>query len=110
MAQGPSRQVEAPAKGERTVSDEPVRDDDRNPSSSEDDSKPSRSITWNQGVVVAGLVMSLPWLIFGPAAFGYYLDYVFGSSPWLSLIGLGIGLIGSAIDVFVILKRVGLMK
>ena len=70
----------------------------------------SRSLSWNQGVVVAGLVMSLPWLVFGPAAFGYYLDYVFGTSPWFTLSLLGVGIVGSAIDVFVILRRVGLMK
>jgi F0F1-type ATP synthase assembly protein I len=60
--------------------------------------------------VVAGLVMSLPWLVFGPAAFGYYLDYLFGTSPWIALIGLVIGVTGSVIDVVVILRRVGLME
>ena len=49
-------------------------------------------------------------MIFGPAGFGYYLDYLFGTSPWFTLSLLVVGIVSSAIDVFVILRRVGLMK
>ncbi len=67
-------------------------------------------ISWNQGLLVAGLAMTIPGLLFGPPAFGYYLDTLFGTYPWITVIGFIIGLITTAIDIWQILRRVGLME
>jgi hypothetical protein len=67
-------------------------------------------ISWNQGLLLAGLAMTIPGLLFAPPAFGYWLDSVFGTAPWLALAGFVVGLIGTAIDIWQILKRVGLLS
>jgi F0F1-type ATP synthase assembly protein I len=86
------------------VSDDPNRDPEKRDGNGRGD------VSWNQGLVVAGLAMTIPGLLFGPPAVGYYLDSAFGTSPWITVIGFVVGLIGTAIDLFVILKRVGLME
>lgn len=65
---------------------------------------------WNQAILIGGLAMSIPGLLFGPPAFGYWMDTIFGTSPWLTLIFLAAGLVGTAFDVYVILKRVGMLS
>jgi F0F1-type ATP synthase assembly protein I len=67
-------------------------------------------VTWSQALVLAGLAMTIPGLLFGPAAFGYWLDSVFQTAPWLAAAGFVVGLIGTAIDIWVILRRMGLAE
>jgi F0F1-type ATP synthase assembly protein I len=68
------------------------------------------SISWNQAIIVGGLAMSVPGILFGPAALGYFLDPKLGTAPWLTLAGFVVGLIATAIDVWIILKRIGMLK
>jgi F0F1-type ATP synthase assembly protein I len=56
-------------------------------------------------MIVSGLALSLPAMLFGPPAIGYWLDTVLGTSPWFMLGFLAIGFLGTGIDVYVILKR-----
>ena len=70
----------------------------------------SGEITWNQGLLVAGLAMTIPGLLFAPPALGYWLDTLFHTYPWISVTGFVVGLMGTAIDVWQILRRVGLLE
>jgi F0F1-type ATP synthase assembly protein I len=67
-------------------------------------------MSWNQALVVSGLAMSIPGLLFAPPAVGYWLDTIFGTYPWITVTGFVVGLVGTAIDIFQLLRRVGLME
>ena len=67
-------------------------------------------VTWSQGLVLAGLALTIPGLLFGPAAFGYWLDSIFKTDPWITLAGFCIGLLATAIDIWQILRRMGLAE
>ena len=84
--------------------------DNRDFDSKKRGSKGSGDISWNQGLLVAGLAMTIPGLLFAPPAVGYWLDEVFGTYPWITLGGFVVGLMGTAIDVWQILRKVGLME
>jgi F0F1-type ATP synthase assembly protein I len=66
-------------------------------------------LSWNQAIVVGGLAMSVPGLLFGPPVIGYYLDQWLGTAPWLFIAFFVVALIGTAFDVYVILKRIGML-
>ena len=66
-------------------------------------------LSWNQAIVVGGLAMSIPGLLFGPPAIGYYVDQWPDTSPWFFVSFLIVALIGTSFDVYVILKRVGML-
>jgi hypothetical protein len=75
------------------------------------DRKPQQEgLSWNQALIVGGLAMSIPGLLFAPPAVGYWLDTVFGTYPWITVTGFVVGLVGTAIDIFQLLRRVGLME
>ena len=75
-----------------------------------EDKPPAGGVSWNQALVVGGLAMSIPGLLFAPAAVGYWLDTLFGTSPWITAGGFVVGLVGTALNIFQLLKRVGLME
>jgi hypothetical protein len=62
--------------------------------------------SWRDATIVGGLALALPSMLFGPPAIGYALDRTFGTGPWLFLTFLAVGFLGTAIDVYLILKRV----
>ena len=68
------------------------------------------SVSWNQALIVSGLAMSIPALLFTPPVVGYLLDGAFGTYPWITVVGFVVGLVGTVIDIFVLLKRVGLLE
>ena len=65
----------------------------------------SGDLSWRQATLVAGLALSLPAMMFGPPAVGYYIDEYFGTSPWFFLSFLAIGFLGTAINVYQLLKK-----
>lgn len=67
-------------------------------------------MTWNQGVIVAGLAMSIPGILFGPPLFGIMLDERLGTSPWFTLGLLVTGFAATVVDIIFILKRIKLME
>jgi len=74
------------------------------------DSSGTNDVSWRRAMVVSGLALSLPAMLFGPPAVGYWLDSIFGTSPVLFLSFLVIGFIGTAFDVYVILKRTNVVE
>lgn len=80
------------------------------PKPSDDANEPASSqMSWNQGVIVGGLAISLPGMLFGPPLFGMALDDYLGTSPWFTLGLLILGFIGTVYNVFLILKRVKML-
>ena len=75
-----------------------------------DGKPPTGGVSWNQALVVGGLAMSIPGLLFAPPAVGYWLDTIFGTYPWITVAGFVVGFVGTAIDIFQLLRKVGLME
>ncbi len=77
--------------------------------------RPSRAeqttgLSWRQAMIVAGLAMSLPGLLFAPPLLGYWLDQWLGTQPYLALTFAGVGLFGAAVDIMLILRRTGMAE
>ena len=66
--------------------------------------------SWRQAATAIGLVLAIPWMIGVPAVIGYYIDKSYGTEPLWFLVGLFIGLFGTAFDVYKLLKRLGQLK
>jgi F0F1-type ATP synthase assembly protein I len=75
-------------------------------SSSGDNGDPS----WRQALATVGLALAIPSMIAVPILGGWWLDNKFGTSPVLFIVGLVVGLIGTAIDVYKLLQRFGQFK
>lgn len=67
-------------------------------------------VSWNQALLVAGLAVTIPGLLFAPPAAGYWLDTIFLTYPTWTLVGFVVGLITTAIDAWQILRRIGLVE
>ncbi len=67
-------------------------------------------ISWRQAVSSIGLALAIPWMIGVPAVIGYYIDKNYGTWPVWFLVGLFVGLFGTALDVYQLLKRFGQFK
>lgn len=70
----------------------------------------SGSVSWTQAVMVGGLAMSIPFLLFAPAGLGYWIDQHYGTEPWFTIGGFVFGLLGTAWDVYQMLKKIGMLK
>lgn len=80
------------------------------PKQQDEESKSSSGgMTWNQGVIVGGLAISLPGMLFGPPLFGMALDDYFETSPYITLGMVVMGFIATVFNIFLILKRVKLL-
>jgi F0F1-type ATP synthase assembly protein I len=75
-----------------------------------DDEKRNTDVSWRQAAAGIGLVLGIPWMILVPALLGYWLDKRYGTWPMWFLICLFAGLIGTAFDIYKLLKRFGQFK
>ena len=66
-------------------------------------------ISFNQSLLLGGLALSAPGLLLGPPLFGYWLDEQLGTAPWLLLLFLVAGFVGTGFEIYVILKRIGMI-
>lgn len=74
------------------------------------DNKKKGEINWRQATTTIGLALAIPWMIGVPAVIGYYIDQSYGTKPLWFLIGLAVGLIGTALDIYKLLQRLGQFK
>ena len=72
-------------------------------------SRKKGDISFSQSLLLGGLALSAPGLLLGPPLFGYWLDEQFGTGPWLLLLFLVAGFVGTGFEVYVILKRIGMI-
>lgn len=66
-------------------------------------------ISFNESLLLGGLALSAPGLLLGPPLLGYWLDEQLGTAPWLLLLFLVAGFVGTGFEIYVILKRIGMI-
>jgi F0F1-type ATP synthase assembly protein I len=74
------------------------------------DDKHNGEVSWRQALTTVGLALAIPWMIGVPALVGWYVDKEYGSWPLWFIIGLSVGLIATALDIYKLLKRFGQFK
>lgn len=67
-------------------------------------------ISWRQAMGTVGLALAIPWMIGVPALLGWWLDKKYATSPLWFIIGLVLGLISTAVDIYQLMKRFGQFK
>ncbi len=75
-----------------------------------DDDNQDGGVSWRKAVGMAGLALGIPWMIAVPALVGSYVDQHYGTQPLWFLVGLILGLVGTAVDIYKLLKRLGQFK
>lgn len=81
--------------------------EDENPDTS---GKGDGGISWRQAMGTVGLALAIPWMIGVPALIGWWLDKKFATTPLWFIIGLVLGLLTTALDIYQLLKRFGQFK
>jgi F0F1-type ATP synthase assembly protein I len=71
---------------------------------SSDNDKQSGGISWRQALTTVGLALAIPSTIGVPAVLGWWLDKRYGTSFWF-IVGLILGLLGAAFDIYTLMKR-----
>ncbi len=61
-------------------------------------------------MTTVGLALAIPWMIAVPALIGWWLDKKFASSPLWFIVGLALGLLSTALDIYQLMKRFGQFK
>jgi F0F1-type ATP synthase assembly protein I len=75
------------------------------------DNKQRDNLNWRQAMVTVGLALAIPWMIGVPAIIGWYVDRNYTHTyPLFLIIGLCVGLLSTAFDIYVLLKRFGQVK
>jgi F0F1-type ATP synthase assembly protein I len=69
--------------------------------------RPDGGISWRQAMGTVGLALAIPWMIGVPALIGWWLDKKYATSPLWIIVGLALGLLSTAVDIFKLLKRFG---
>jgi F0F1-type ATP synthase assembly protein I len=85
---------------------------------SEDDNpderdRPNRSdggISWRQAMGTVGLALAIPWMIAVPALIGWWIDEKYATAPTWLIVGLVLGFLTTALDLYKLLKRFGQFK
>ena len=75
-----------------------------------DDNDQDGGVSWRKAVGLVGLVLGIPWMIAVPALVGSYVDKHYGTGSTWFLVGLILGLVGTAVDIYKLLKRLGQFK
>lgn len=70
----------------------------------------SGGISWRQATTTVGLALAIPWMIGVPALIGWWVDKKFATSPLWFIVGLVLGLLSTAVDIYQLMKRFGQFK
>jgi len=81
-----------------------------NPDALNRSDKTDGGISWRQAMGTVGLALAIPWMIGIPAVIGWWLDKKYATAPLLLIVGLAVGLISTALDIYKLLKRFGQFK
>ena len=74
------------------------------------DENDNGGISWRTATTTVGLALAIPSMLFVPALIGWWLDRKYGTSPLWLIVGLIVGLVATAFDVYRLLKRLGQLK
>jgi F0F1-type ATP synthase assembly protein I len=89
----------------------PLEEDNRlDQTNPPDQNNVSGGISWRQAMGTVGLALAIPWMIGVPALIGWWLDKKYATSPLWIIVGLALGLLSTAVDIFKLLKRFGQFK
>jgi F0F1-type ATP synthase assembly protein I len=69
-----------------------------------------REVSWRQAMGTIGLALAIPWMMGVPAVIGWWLDKKYATAPLWLIVGLVVGLLSTALDIFRLLKRFGQFK
>jgi F0F1-type ATP synthase assembly protein I len=72
--------------------------------------KTRAGISWRQATTTVGLALAIPWMIAVPALVGWWIDKKFATTPLWLIVGLCLGLLSTALDIYQLLKRFGQFK
>lgn len=67
-------------------------------------------ISWRQAMGTVGLALAIPWMIGVPTLIGLWLDKKYATTPLWFIIGLVLGLLTTAVDIYRLMKRFGQFK
>jgi F0F1-type ATP synthase assembly protein I len=69
--------------------------------------KADGGVSWREAMGTVGLALAIPWMIGIPTLIGWWLDKKYATAPLWLIIGLLVGLISTAVDIYKLLKRFG---
>lgn len=75
-----------------------------------DRDKGGGGVSWRQATTTVGLALAIPWMIGVPALVGWWVDKKFLTTPLWLIVGLCLGLLSTALDIYQLLKRFGQFK
>lgn len=84
--------------------------DDDNPDERDGPNKPDGGISWRQAMGTVGLALAIPWMIGVPALIGWWLDKKYATTPLWLIVGLVLGFLTTAVDIYKLMKRFGQFK
>lgn len=84
--------------------------EDDNPDERDRSSKPDGGISWRQAMGTVGLALAIPWMIGVPALIGWWLDGKYATAPLWLIVGLVLGFLTTALDIYKLMKRFGQFK
>lgn len=87
-----------------------MRSDDDNPDERDSRSKPDGGISWRQAMGTVGLALAIPWMIGVPTLIGWWLDKKYATTPLWLIVGLVLGFLTTALDIYKLMKRFGQFK
>ncbi len=83
----------------------PLEED--NSGDTNDSNRTEGGISWRQAMGTVGLALAIPWMIGIPALIGWWLDKKYATAPTWLIVGLVIGFVSTALDIYKLMKRFG---
>ena len=84
--------------------------DDENPDETNGQTEPAGGVSWRQALGTVGLALAIPWMIAVPALIGWWLDEKYATAPVWLIVGLVLGFLTTALDIYKLMKRFGQFK
>ena len=84
--------------------------DDNNPDQRDEPNKTEGGVSWRQAMGSGGLALAIPWMSGVPALIGWWLDDKYATAPLWLIVGLVLGFLTTALDIYKLLKRFGQFK
>lgn len=84
--------------------------DNENPEETNGQTKPAGGVSWRQALGTVGLALAIPWMIAVPTLIGWWLDEKYATAPVWLIVGLVVGFLTTALDIYKLMKRFGQFK
>jgi len=74
------------------------------------DDEKQGDVSWRQALATVGLALSIPAMIGVPTILGWWIDRKYATGPVWLIVGLLVGLLSTALDIYKLLQRFGQFK